>query len=114
MLGDDSKFLENCENYIFSDPRAGLLAINKKKLSMKRSPDNQINTFLIDISRIKSLVFCYGRLSSTQLDRLQAPKQQPSIDQRLVKQTDANWLKIYFWIWEFGRDFFVFVYIFQT
>ena len=54
---------------------------------MKRSPDNQINAFLIDISRIKWLVFCYGRLSSAQLDRWKAPKQRPSIDQRPVKQT---------------------------
>ena len=28
----------------------------------------------------------YGRLSSAQLDRLQAPTQQPIIDQRLVEQ----------------------------
>ena len=54
---------------------------------MKRSPDNQINAFLIDILIIKWIVFCYGRLPSTQLDRWQAPKQRPSIDQRLVEQT---------------------------
>ena len=33
--------------------RTKFLAINKKKLSMKRSPDNQINASFIDISRIK-------------------------------------------------------------
>ena len=54
---------------------------------MKRSPDNQINAFLIDISRIKWLFFCYGRLSSAQLDRWQALKQRPSTDQRPVEQT---------------------------
>ena len=54
---------------------------------MKRSPDNQINASLIDISRIKWLAFCYGRLSSTQLGRWQAPKQWPSIDQCPVEQT---------------------------
>ena len=54
---------------------------------MKRSPDNQINAFLIDISRIKWLVFCYGRLSFAQLDRWQTPKQRPSINQRPVEQT---------------------------
>ena len=43
---------------------------------MKRSLDNQINAFLIDILRIKWLVICYGRLSSAQLDRWQAPKQR--------------------------------------
>ena len=36
---------------------------------MKRSPDNQINAFLIDISRMKWLGFIYSRLSSAQLDR---------------------------------------------
>ena len=54
---------------------------------MKRSPDNQINASFIDISRIKWLVFYCGRLSSAQLDRWQAPKQRPIIDQRPVEQT---------------------------
>ena len=69
---------------------------------MKRSPDNQINASFIDISRIKWLVFCYGRLSSAQLGRRQAPKQRPSIDQRPVKQTaftteiKDNWYKSVF------------------
>ena len=56
---------------------------------MKRSPDNQINAlFLIDIQRIKWLfVSYYGRLSSAQLDRWQALKQWPIIDQRPVEQT---------------------------
>ena len=55
---------------------------------MKRSPDNQINASFMDISRIKWLVFFYyGRLSSAQLDRWQAPKQWPIIDQRPVEQT---------------------------
>ena len=54
------------EYYFFSGPRVGLfsveiqkkfLAINKFFLSMKQSPDNQINAFLIDILRIKWLVF---------------------------------------------------------
>ena len=47
---------------------------------MKRSPDNQINASFIDILRITWLVFYCGRLSSTQLVLLQAPKQQPIID----------------------------------
>ena len=56
---------------------------------MKRSPDNQINTSFIDISRIKWLVFFIAVvfLSSAQLDRWQAPKQRPIIDQRPVKPT---------------------------
>ena len=54
---------------------------------MKRSLDNQINASFIDISRIKWLAFCYGRLSCAQLDRWQAPKQWPSIDQHPVEQT---------------------------
>ena len=33
-----------------------------------------------------SFFYC-GRLSSAQLDRWQAPKQRPIIDQRLVEQT---------------------------
>ena len=70
------------EYYIFSGPPC---RINFSENS--ESPDNQINTFLIDISRIKWLVFCYSRLSSAQLDHWQAPKQRPSIDQRPVKQT---------------------------
>ena len=54
---------------------------------MKRSPDNQINASFIDISRIKQLVFFYcGRLSSAQLDRWQAAKQQPIIDRHPVEQ----------------------------
>ena len=54
---------------------------------MKRSPDNQINASFIDISRIKWLVFFYyGRLSSTQRDRWQAPKQRPIIDRHPVEQ----------------------------
>ena len=83
--------------YFFPVPHAGLfsvkirkkfLAINKTNLSMKRISDNQINTFLIDISRIRWLfLFCYGRLSSAQLDRWQAPKQRRSIDQHPVEQT---------------------------
>ena len=32
-------------------------------------------------------LFYYGRLSSAQLDRRQAPMQQPIIDQQPVKQT---------------------------
>ena len=53
---------------------------------MKRSPD-QINASFIDISRIKWLVFFYcGSLSSAQLDRWQAPKQQPIIDRHPVEQ----------------------------
>ena len=53
---------------------------------MKRSPDNQINASFI--KWIKWLVFFYcGRLSSAQLDRWQAPKQQPIIDQRPVERT---------------------------
>ena len=51
---------------------------------MKRSPDNQINASFIDILRIN---FYCGRLSSAQLDRWQAPKQRPIIDQRPVEQT---------------------------
>ena len=47
---------------------------------MKQSPDNQINAFLIDITRIKWQIFCYS-LSSAQLDHWQAPKQWPSIEQ---------------------------------
>ena len=55
---------------------------------MKRSPDNQINASFIDILRIKWLYLFYcGRLSSAQLDRWQAPKQQPIIDQRPIEQT---------------------------
>ena len=54
---------------------------------MKQSLDNQMNASFIDILRIKWLVFYCGRLSSTQLDRWQAPKQWPSIDQRPVEQT---------------------------
>ena len=54
---------------------------------MKRSPDNQINASFIDILRIKWLVFFYyGRLSSTQLDCWQAPKQRPIINQCPVEQ----------------------------
>ena len=53
---------------------------------MKRSLDNQINTFLIDISWIKWLFFLL-RSSSAQLDRWQASKQWPSIDQRPIEQT---------------------------
>ena len=53
---------------------------------MKQSPDNQINTFLIDISRIKWLVSCHGHLSSAQLGHWQATKQQPIIDQHPVEQ----------------------------
>ena len=90
--------------YIFSGPPCGItfsensekkfLAINKKYFSMRRSQDNQINAFLIDISRIKWLVFCYGHLSSAQLDRWQAPKQRPGIDQcpveRMAYLTEIN------------------------
>ena len=47
---------------------------------MKRSPDNQINAFLIDILRINWLFFFYGRHSSAQLGRWQALKQRPSIE----------------------------------
>ena len=54
---------------------------------MKRSPDNQINASFIDISIIKWLVFYCGCLSSAQLDRWQAPKQRPIIDQHPVEQT---------------------------
>ena len=54
---------------------------------MKRSsPDNQINVSFIDISIIKWLVFLL-RSSSAQLDRWQAPKQRPIIDQCPVEQT---------------------------
>ena len=61
---------------------------------MKRSPDNQINASFIDISRIKWLFFFYcGRLSSAQLDRWHAPKQQPIIDTHMVEQT-AYWRDI--------------------
>ena len=87
----------------FRSPHTGLfsvkirkkfVAINKKKLSMKRSPDNQINAPFIDISRIKWLVFFYcGRLSSAQLDRWQAAKQRSIIDQCPVEQT-AFWKEI--------------------
>ena len=58
---------------------------------MKRSPDNQINASFIDISRIKC--FYCDRLSSAQLDRCQAPKHRPIIDQRPVEQT-AYWRDI--------------------
>ena len=50
---------------------------------MKQSPDNQINASFIGIS---SFFYC-GRLSSAQLDRWQAPKQRPIIDQHPVEQT---------------------------
>ena len=56
---------------------------------MKRSPDNQINTSFIDISRIKWLVFLL-RSSSAQLDHWQAPKQRPIIDQHPVEQTSKT------------------------
>ena len=42
---------------------------------MKRRLNNQINASVIDILRIKWLVFYCGRLSSAQLDCWQAPKQ---------------------------------------
>ena len=57
---------------------------------MKRSPDKQINATFIDISRIKWLVFYWGRLSSTQLDHWQASKQRPIIDQLQVEQTSKT------------------------
>ena len=55
---------------------------------MKRCPDNQINASIIDISRIKWLVFFYcGRLSSAQLVLLQVPKHRPIIGPYPVEQT---------------------------
>ena len=71
---------------VFPVPRTGLfsmknqknfLAINIFFLSMKRSPDTQINAFSIDIYRIKLLVFSLW----------QAPTQRPIIDQCPVEQT---------------------------
>ena len=73
--------------YFFRSRRKTILAINNFFLSMKRSPDNQMNASFIDISRIKWLVFYCGLLSSAQLDRWQAPKQWPIIDQCPVEQT---------------------------
>ena len=54
---------------------------------MKRCPDNQINASIIDILRIKWLVFYCGRPSSAQLVLLQAPKHRPIIGPHPVKQT---------------------------
>ena len=61
---------------------------------MKRSPDNQINTFSHwHLENEIASFFYYGRLSSAQLDRWQAPTQQPIIDQRPIEQT-AYWREI--------------------
>ena len=49
---------------------------------MKRCPDNQINAWFIDISRIKWLVFYCGRLVP-----LQAQKHRPIIGPDPVEQT---------------------------
>ena len=70
---------------------------------MKQSPDTQINASFIDILRLIWLVFFYyGRLSSAQLDRWQAPTQRPIIDQRPVEQmaflrdrSMTSWQRIY-------------------
>ena len=74
--------------YIFSGPPCRIIFSENSEnisshfvLSMKLSPDNQINTSFIDISRIKWLVFVL------QLVPLQAPKQRPIIDPHLVEQT---------------------------
>ena len=83
------------EYYIFSGPPCRIIQkkIWKINLAIQNFSVNETKSgqpnkcLLIDISRIKWLFFFYGRLSSAQLDRWQAPKQWPSIDQRLVEQT---------------------------
>ena len=72
--------------YFFQSPRTGLFSVKIRKkflainicLSMKLSPDNQINASSLTFREL-----IYGHLSSAQLlGRWQAPKQRASIDQR--------------------------------
>ena len=83
-----NQFTSGILYFIFSVKiRKRFLAINNFSVNETKPGQPNKRLFSLTFRELNGYFFYYGRLSSTQLDRWQAPMQRPIIDQHLVEQT---------------------------